>query len=36
MKIPETSPEALQAAMDKFDSELRSTPLWERWQEEET
>lgn len=36
MKIPETSPEALQAAMDKFDIELRSTPLWERWQEDET
>jgi MoxR-like ATPase len=35
MKIPDTSTEALQAAMNKFDSELRSMPLWERWQEDE-
>lgn len=36
MKIPDTSSEALKAAMDKFDSELRSMPVWERWQEDET
>jgi hypothetical protein len=36
MKIPDTSPEALQAAMDKFDRELRSTLSWERWEENNT
>src|SRR5215470_5497861 len=35
MKIPDTTTEALRAAMDKFDRELRSTPLWQRWQEDE-
>lgn len=36
MKIPESTSQALQEAMDTFDKELRGTPLWERWQEDET
>ena len=35
MTIPDVTPEALQKAMDRFDTELRNTPAWTRWQEDE-
>jgi len=36
MAIPEVSPAALQQAMDRFDKELRNTPYWSNWQQDET
>lgn len=36
MTIPEVPPEALQQAMARFDKELRDTPYWANWQQDET
>jgi MoxR-like ATPase len=35
MKIPEVTSTALQEAMDRFDNELRSTPSWVQWQDDD-
>jgi len=36
MKIPEVTPAALEEAMGRFDKELRRTPYWAHWQEDDT
>lgn len=36
MTLPEVLPAALQEAMDRFDKELRNTPYWSNWQQDET
>jgi len=36
MAIPEVSPAVLQEAMHRFDKELRNTPYWAHWQQDDT